>query len=130
LSGILAEERHRSGPKPVVRCLRGQDRAADARSEIGERDTQDLGVDRFLRFEVDVKQGRSEHSPGRAILDINLRGRKTFPVLAGRRVPFVFATRSPTPYRLATRTCAASKTTPPRVICSALEAVIAAHSKD
>jgi hypothetical protein len=44
-----------------------------------------------------VRDAWRKNGPGRAILDINLRGRKAFPVLADRRVHIVFATRSPTP---------------------------------
>ena len=71
-----------------------------------------------------------------AILDINLMGRVAFPVadaLADRRVPFVFATGCEISDGLPARHANVrrlEKPTPPDVVCDALEAAIAAHSKD
>jgi DNA-binding response OmpR family regulator len=70
------------------------------------------------------------------ILDINLRGKEAFSVadaLADRHVPFVFATGREISDGIPARHVNVrrfEKPTPPGVICDALEAAIAAHSKD
>src|SRR5260221_14103216 len=57
--GIIAEERHRRGPKPIGRRLGAQDRTADGLSKSGERASKNLCVNRFLGLEVEIESGRS-----------------------------------------------------------------------
>jgi DNA-binding NarL/FixJ family response regulator len=72
---------------------------------------------------------KSTHVDG-AILDINLRGRKSFPIaeaLADRHIPFVFATGYQISHDIPARYANAArfeKPTPPGVICCALEAAM------
>jgi CheY-like chemotaxis protein len=71
-----------------------------------------------------------------AILDINLRGRESFPVadaLADRHVPFVFATGYEIARDIPARHANAArleKPTPPGGICCALEAAMSAARED
>lgn len=71
-----------------------------------------------------------------AILEINLRGKEAFSVadaLADRYVPFVIATGREISDGIPARHANVrrfEKPTPPGAICDALEAAIAAHSKD
>jgi DNA-binding response OmpR family regulator len=71
-----------------------------------------------------------------AILDLDLRGRKVFPVadaLADRHVPFIFATGCEISAGIPARHANVprfEKPTPPAVLCGALEAAIATHLKD
>src|ERR1700738_177349 len=57
--GIIAEERHRRGPKPISRCLGAQDRTVDGLSKFAERASKNLCVDRFLGLEVEIESGWS-----------------------------------------------------------------------
>src|SRR6267378_1780993 len=63
--GVIAEERHRRGAKPIGRCLGAQDRTADGVSKLGERVSKNLRVERFLGLEVEIESGRSVASRSR-----------------------------------------------------------------
>src|SRR5215472_507648 len=56
--GVVAKERHGSTAQALGRRPGAHDRAADALSQSGKRDTKDLRIDRFFRIEMKIQRRR------------------------------------------------------------------------
>lgn len=96
--------------------------AAEGAEVIGPVETVNAALDAIASTNLDG-----------VTLDIKLRGEMAFPVadvLTARDIPFVFLTGyDVVPARYANVNCLQKPVTP-QVICRALEAAFAAHSKD
>jgi DNA-binding response OmpR family regulator len=106
--------------------------ALNLASELADRGAVVIGPVGMVKSALDAIENADLDA---AILDLNLRGRKAFPVadaLADRHVPFVFATGCEISDGVPARHANVprfEKPTPPCIICGALEAAIAALSK-
>jgi DNA-binding response OmpR family regulator len=106
--------------------------ALNLASELADRGTLVIGPVGIVESALDAIKNTDLDG---AILNINLRGREAFSVadtLADRHLAFVFATGREISDGIPARHANVrrfEKPTPPGVICGALEAAIAAHSK-